>query len=80
MDSVGELLKRVFLVDALVCPRSTGPMKVLAAVTRPDAVSAIMTHLGLAPHPPPITKARPPRAGPQDADDPILDPIPDFEV
>ncbi len=55
-----ELLKRVFLVDALVCPRCPGRMKILAVVLRPDAIKAILEHGHMAPHPPPMAPARAP--------------------
>ena len=34
-------------------------MEVLAAITAPDAVTAILTHLGLPTEPPPVAPARP---------------------
>jgi len=48
-----ELLRRVFLVDALDCPRCHGRMRIVAAVTDPDAVERILRHLGEHPAPPP---------------------------
>ena len=55
------LLKRVFLTDALTCPKCQGRMKILAAITKPDAIRKILDHLGIpseaprrpAAHPPP---------------------------
>ena len=55
------LLKRVFLVDALSCPKCNGRMKILAVITKPDAIRKILDHLGIpseaprrpAAHPPP---------------------------
>jgi hypothetical protein len=40
-----ELLRRVFALDVLRCGRCRGPVKILAAVTKPEAVEAILTHL-----------------------------------
>ena len=42
-----ELLRRVFAVDVLVCPRCLGPMTVLAALSDPPVLAKILTHLGL---------------------------------
>jgi hypothetical protein len=55
------LLARVFDLDALACPRCGGRMKVVALITKPDEVRAILAHLGLDPDPP---RAHPPRAPP----------------
>ena len=55
-----ELFRRVFREDLLACPRCPARMEVLAAITAPDAVDAILTHLGLASQPPPIAPARAP--------------------
>ena len=41
------LLKRVFMTDALTCPRCQGRMKILAAITKPDAIRKILDHLGI---------------------------------
>jgi hypothetical protein len=45
-------LKRVFLVDALDCPRCHGRMPVIAAVTEPSTVRKILCHLGERAEPP----------------------------
>ena len=47
-----ELLRRVLLIDVLVCPRCAGRMKIIAVVKKPAAIRAILTHLGLPPDPP----------------------------
>jgi hypothetical protein len=57
-----ELLKRVFLVDVLDCPRCHGRMRVIAAVMQAEATEKILRHLGLPAEPPRIL---PPRAPPQ---------------
>ncbi|MEK6608519.1 MAG: transposase [Myxococcota bacterium] len=55
------LLARVFDIDALACPHCGGRMKVVALITKPDAVRAILTHLGFEADAP---RAYPPRAPP----------------
>jgi hypothetical protein len=54
------LLKRVFLTHALTCPKCQGRMKILAAVTKPDAIRKILDHLGIPSEAPRRTRARPP--------------------
>jgi hypothetical protein len=54
------LLKRVFMTDALTCPKCRGRMKILAAVTRPDAIRKILDRLGIPSAPPRRATARPP--------------------
>ena len=53
-----ELLKRTFAIDVLRCVRCGGRRELLAVVMKPEAVVAILTHLGLdtddaGPRPPP---------------------------
>jgi hypothetical protein len=55
-----DLLRRVFLVDALDCPRCHGRMRIVAAVTEPDAVERILQYLGETPAPPTIASPRAP--------------------
>jgi len=55
-----ELLRRVFAIDVLVCPRCAGPLTVLAYLTEAAVVDKILTHLGLPTRPPPIAPARSP--------------------
>jgi len=45
--SWSELLRRVFAVDVLVCPRCLGHMTVLVALSDPPVLAKILTHLGL---------------------------------
>jgi hypothetical protein len=56
--SWAELIRRVFAVDVLECPRSGGRMRILAAIQTPGAIRAIFEHLGLASRAPPISPAR----------------------
>ena len=53
-----ELLRRVFAIDVLVCPKCLGPMTVIAFLTDPAVVSKILVHLGLPASPPPLAPAR----------------------
>jgi hypothetical protein len=53
-----ELMRRVFAVDVLECPRCHGPMKILAAIHPPDTAGAILECLGLPARPPPVAPAR----------------------
>ena len=45
------LLRRVFAVDALICPRCGGRMHPVAAVTQPDEIATTLERLGRL-HPP----------------------------
>ncbi len=42
-----ELLKRTFAIDVLRCVHCGGRRELLAVVMKPEAVAAILTHLGL---------------------------------
>jgi hypothetical protein len=55
-----ELLKRVFLIDALTCPSCGGPRRIIACLTEPRVVRTILHHLRLPTEPPRIAPARPP--------------------
>jgi len=54
-----SLLRRVYLVDVLSCPCG-GRRALVADVTDPGTIAAILAHLGLATEPPPIARARDP--------------------
>jgi len=58
-----DLLKRVFLVDALDCPKCHGRMRVLAMIIKADAVVQILRNFGLPTEPPPISPSRAPPQG-----------------
>jgi hypothetical protein len=47
------LLRRVFAIEVLVCPRCAGPRRIVGAVTEPHAVRRLLGALGLAAQPPP---------------------------
>jgi hypothetical protein len=51
--SWSTLLRRVFALEVLVCPRCAGPRRILGAVTEPHAVRRLLASLGLAAEPPP---------------------------
>jgi len=51
-----ELMRRVFEVDVLACPRCAGQMRILAAIHSTEAIRAILECLGL-PRAPPIAPA-----------------------
>lgn len=57
--SWAELMKRVFAVDVLRCADCGARRQVIALITEADPIHRILTHLGLAAHPPPIAPARP---------------------
>jgi hypothetical protein len=54
-----SLLKRTYLQDVLACPCG-GRRRIIADVTEPDVVVAILQHLRLPTEPPPIARARGP--------------------
>jgi len=58
-----ELLRRVFAVDVLECPRCGGCMRLLATIHPPDAAQAILECLNLPSRAPPTTAALPDDSG-----------------
>ena len=56
------LLRRVYNVDALACPRPEcgGRLRPIAVITRPDVVRTILDHTGLNDEPPPPRVRGPP--------------------
>jgi hypothetical protein len=56
--SWAELMRRVFAIDVLECPRCGGAMRILAAIHPPDATRAILESLELPPRAPPTAPAR----------------------
>jgi hypothetical protein len=54
-----DLLRRVFEVDALCCPRCGGRMRVLAAITEAHVARRIMACLNLPTRAPPLARSRP---------------------
>ena len=62
------LLRRTFTIDVLRCPRCSGSLHVLAALTNPETVHALLEHLDIS-TPPAPARAR----DPTDLLDPLLD-------
>ena len=52
-----ELMKRVWALDVLECPRCRGRMRILAAIHPPDATRKILDCVGLPSRAPPVTAA-----------------------
>ena len=63
--SWSELMRRIFAVDVLECPRCRGRMRIVAAIDHPEVIAKILTHLGL-----------PARARPRDRPEPASSPLP----
>ena len=63
------LLRRVFSVDALECPRCGGRLRFIATITEQPTITKILDSLGLASSPP-LRRARAP--DPQLDFDPVL--------
>ncbi len=57
------LLARIYEVLPLLCPVCGGPVSILAFLTDPPVVSAILLHLDLPHRPPPLSPARDPPQG-----------------
>jgi hypothetical protein len=57
--SWGELMRRVFAIDVLECPRCGARMRILAAIHAPKATRAILECVELQSRAPPIAPARP---------------------
>lgn len=57
--SWAELMRRVFAIDVLECPRCGGPMRILAAIHPPKATPAILECLELSSRAPPVAPAIP---------------------
>jgi len=53
-----ELMKRVFAIDVLECPRCRGPMRILATILPPETTSAILACMELPVRAPPLAPAR----------------------
>ncbi len=55
-----DLMRRVFAVDALACPRCGGRLRLIATLEASDITRRILRHLDLPTEVPPPTPARPP--------------------
>ena len=60
-----SLLSRIFAIDVMTCAQCKGKLRMVAKVDNPDAVAAMLRHLGLDqdPNPDPTTVAN--ECGPQ---------------
>ena len=58
-----ELLRRVFEVEALVCPHCGGRRRLLAAVTAPESIARVLSAMGLSSEAPELAPARSPPGG-----------------
>jgi hypothetical protein len=54
-----KLIARVFESQVLVCAQCGGTAEVIAAITQPSVIRAILNSLGLSPRAPPVAPARP---------------------
>ncbi len=54
----GELLKRIYNVDALACSSCGGRLRYIALNQQPEATHKILSHLGLPTEPPRVARAR----------------------
>lgn len=70
-----QLLARIYEVLPLLCPSCGGQMRILAFLTDPPVVSAILLHLDLPHRPPRVAPARGPPQG-----DFLLDQSPTFDL
>lgn len=69
-----ELLRKVFALDVLECPRCGFPLELIAFIAEPGVAKRILDHLGLASQAPPLAKASAP-------DDPgCADEAPDYNA
>jgi hypothetical protein len=55
-----DLMRRVFALDVLACPRCGGRLRLIAVLEASDATARILRHLDLPPDVPPPAPARPP--------------------
>ncbi len=55
-----ELLRKVFSLDVLACPRCGGRMELIAFIAEAGVAKRILDHLGLASTGPPVPKPRAP--------------------
>jgi hypothetical protein len=55
--SWAELLRRVWELDVLKCPRCLGRMKIVTAIHAPDSITKILDSLGLPSRAPPVAPA-----------------------
>jgi len=66
------LLKRVYDIDALSCPRCSGRLRIISLIMEPAVVRRILRSLDLPSEPPVIARARAPTL--------FEDPPPDYDA
>jgi len=59
-----SLIKQVYEVDPLVCPRCAGPMRIIAFIEQPAVIEKILRHLALWPCPEPVEGSAPTHSPP----------------
>ena len=52
--------QRSFDIDALLCPRCSGPLRIISLIMEPAVVRRILRSLDLPSEPPPVARARAP--------------------
>jgi hypothetical protein len=55
-----SLLRRTFEVDVLRCSKCGGALRVLSVITDRETIQRILSHVGMAPDPQPLPRARDP--------------------
>jgi hypothetical protein len=70
--SWADLLKRVFDVDSLLCPKCSGRLRIISLIMEPAVVRRILRSLDLPSEPPPVARARAPTL--------FDDPPPDYDA
>ena len=68
------LLARIYEIFPLLCPDCGGPVRIIAFLTEPASVNALLTHLGEPTTPPKLARARSPPLW-----DSVTEPVPDWE-
>jgi hypothetical protein len=58
--SWARLIRKIYLVDPLECPKCQGPMRIIAFITKPTELKRICDNLGIPEYraPPPLTPSR----------------------
>lgn len=69
-----ELLRKVFALDVLECPKCAGRLEVIAYIAEAAVAKRILDHLGMDSQAPPLARARAPEG------DAPGDPGPDYAV
>jgi len=64
-----ELIKKIWEVDPLTCPRCSREMKIISLINEPDVIERILRHLGLWKQHPGPHQTKAPEHGPVVLDD-----------